>query len=387
MFGRRKEEEIFRPKKERPRREKKRRLPKVKAEEDLSAHFGENVEAFTEQDAYPDSFLPSDPPEEKTVGKLPKPKKEKKQRPEKQKKPPSEAPFYRSRLVIGTACVTVACIIAFVLVPVMSYVTGTEMTTVAVMTAPLGKGKRIEASMIRIEQVPAQGLPDGALKDEKLAVGKYAAVDLVAGDTLLASKLTESIPFPNSYLYEIPDGQQAISATIQSFADGLSGKLLAGDVVSVYAVPNQTDMEETDYLAIQPPELRFVRVLAVTSQLGADRQRDEPEDSDKDRKDAGDKENQPATVTLLVKPEQAAAVAGLEVNARLHLALVSRGNEQAAQSYLQTQEDYLKDAAKKEDQELQDLLQDESIQDLLNGGTDYSGLNPEKTESGAESGE
>jgi len=241
--------------------------------------------------------------------------------------------------------------------------------------------------MIRIEQVPAQGLPDGALKDEKLAVGKYAAVDLVAGDTLLASKLTESIPFPNSYLYEIPDGQQAISATIQSFADGLSGKLLAGDVVSVYAVPNQTDMEETDYLAIQPPELRFVRVLAVTSQLGADRQRDEPEDSDKDRKDAGDKENQPATVTLLVKPEQAAAVAGLEVNARLHLALVSRGNEQAAQSYLQTQEDYLKDAAKKEDQELQDLLQDESIQNLLNGGTDYSGLNPEQEESEAESSE
>lgn len=359
----------------------------MNAEEDLSAHFGERIEAFTEQDAYPDSFLPPDPPEEKTVGKLPKPKKEKKQRPEKQKKPPSEAPFYRNRLVIGTACVTAACIIAFVLVPVMSYVTGTEMTTVAVMTTPLGKGKRIEAAMIRTEQVPAQGLPDGALKDGKLAVGKYAAVDLVVGDTLLAGKLTDSIPFPDDYLYTIPDGQQAISATIQSFADGLSGKLLAGDVVSVYAVPNQTDMEETDYLAIQPPELRFVRVLAVTSQLGADRQRDEPGDSDKDRKDAGDKENQPATVTLLVKPEQAAAVAGLEVNARLHLALVSRGNEQAAQSYLQTQEDYLKDAAKKEEQELQDLLQDESIQDLLNGGTDYSGLNPEQTEGEAVNGE
>lgn len=387
MFGFRKEEEIFRPRKERPRRGKKPRLPKANAEEDLSAHFGENVETFSEQDAYPDSFLPPDPPEEKTVGKLPKPKKEKQQKPEKLKKPPSEAPFYRNRLVIGTACVSAACIIAFVLVPVMSYVTGTEMMTVTVMTAPLGKGKRIEASMLRTEQIPAQGVPNSAIQDASLAVGKYAAVDLVAGDTLLAGKLTDSIPFPDDYLYTIPDGQQAISATIQSFADGLSGKLLAGDVVSIYAVPNQTDMEATDYVAIQPPELRFVRVLAVTSALGADRQQDEPENSGKDNKSSEDKDNQPATVTLLVRPEQAAAVAGLEVNAKLHLALVSRGNEQAAQSYLQTQDEYLDDAAKKEEQELHDLLQDENIQKLLNGGTDYSGLNPEQTEGEAVSGE
>ncbi len=377
MLGFKRNEEVL----IKPKRSRKNRLPKRKANEDLSAHFGENAQDFTEQDAYPDSFLPPDPPEEKTVGKLPKKKKEKKPKKEKPKKTPHEAPFYRNRLVIGTACIVSACVISFVLVPVMSYVTGTEMTTVAVMTSPLEKGKKIESSMVKTERIPAQGLPGSALQDSKQAVGKFAAVDLVAGDALLESKLTDSIPFPNDYLYEIPQGKQAISATIQTFADGLSGKLLAGDVVSVYAVPNQTESQEPDFHAVQPPELRYVRVLAVTDPLGSDKLRDEPAESQ--NTDQPDEENQPATITLLTRPEQAAVIAGLEVNAKLHLALVSRGNEQTAQSYLKSQEDYLNEAAKKDEQELKDLLNDEEVKELLTDSNDYSQLSPEQAESGA----
>lgn len=378
MLGFKRNEEVL----IKPKRSRKNRLSKRKANEDLSAHFGENAQDFTEQDAYPDSFLPPDPPEEKTVGKLPKKKKEKKPKKEKAKKTPHEAPFYRNRLVIGTACIVSACVISFVLVPVMSYVTGTEMTTVAVMTSPLEKGKQIESSMVRTERIPAQGLPGSALRDGKQAVGKYAAVDLVAGDALLESKLTDSIPFVNDYLYEIPQGKQAISATIQTFANGLSGKLLAGDVVSVYAVPNQTKSQETDFHAVQPPELRYVRVLAVTDPLGSDKLRDEPP-AESQNIDQPDEENQPATVTMLTRPEQAAVIAGLEVNAKLHLALVSRGNEQTAQSYLKSQEDYLDDAAKKDEQELKDLLNDEEVKELLADSNDYSQLNPDQAESGA----
>ncbi len=146
-------------------------------------------------------------------------------------------------------------------------------------------------------------------------------------------------------------------------------------------MPNQTESQEPDFHAVQPPELRYVRVLAVTDPLGSDKLRDEPDESQ--NTDQPDEENQPATITLLTRPEQAAVIAGLEVNAKLHLALVSRGNEQTAQSYLKSQEDYLDDAAKKDEQELKELLNDEEVQELLSDPNDYSELSPEQAESGA----
>lgn len=376
MFGLLKKQEVLKPK----RSHKRWLFSKKKSKKEVPSDTP--PDDFSEQEVYPESFLPPDALKEITADKPSQKKNPKKDKP---KKTPSEAPFYRNRLVIGTACVSAACVIAFVLVPVMSYVTGTQMTTVAVMTSPLEKGKKIESSMVRTEKIPAQGLPGSALQDEKQAVGSYAAVDLVAGDLLLKSKLTDSVPFPNDYLYEIPQGKQAISATIPSFATGLSGKLLAGDIVSVYAVPNQAESQETDFHAVQPPELRYVRVLAVTNALGLDRQRDDPADSN--NAELQDEENQPATITLLTQPEQAEAIAGLEVNAKLHLALVSRGDEQAAQSYLKTQQDYLDDAAEQDEQDLKDLLNDDEVKELLGESNDYSELSPEQVERGAKSNE
>lgn len=377
MFGLLKKQEVLKPKRSHKRWLFSKKKSKKEVPDDTPP------DDFSEQEVYPESFLPPDASKETTADKPSKKKSKRKK--EKPKKTPSEAPFYRNRLVIGTACVSAACVIAFVLVPVMSYVTGTQMTTVAIMTTPLEKGKKIESCMVRTEKIPAQGLPGSALQDEKQAVGSYAAVDLVAGDLLLKSKLTDSVPFPNDYLYEIPQGKQAISATIPSFATGLSGKLLAGDIVSIYAVPNQTESQETDFHAVQPPELRYVRVLAVTNVLGLDKQRDEPSDSK--NAELQDEENQPATITLLTQPEQAEAIAGLEVNAKLHLALVSRGDEQAAQSYLKAQQDYLDDAAEQDEQDLKDLLNDDEVKELLGESDDYSALNPEPAESAVKTNE
>ena len=344
LFHRKKDEVVF----------KKQKKPKKRPE----AVEEEGVPQTQEEDAYADSFLP---PEDEIVGSEKENKKEKK--PKKKKSPKSETPFYRNRLVIGVTCIVSSCLLSFVLVPALSYVSSTEMATVAKVITPVAKGKRIEAAVVQTVQVPAMGAK-GALPQGDLAVGKYAAVDLVAGDLLMDAKLTDVMPFPDDYLYQVPQGKQAISVTIPSFASGLSGKLVAGDIVSVYATLNQTSAGETDYHAIQPEELTYVKVLAVTDQLGQDKDRQTEEGSG-----LTDEEEQPATVTLLASPEQASAIAGLEVNAKLHLSLVSRGDPALAEQYLASQEEYLSNMGDLENAlDLESLGMDmEDFEELLIG--------------------
>lgn len=333
----RKKEEVF----INPGKKKKgKRLPEIPDTQGLSKHFGEQAQEDDEIYILP---LPDEEPENKPVAAK---KQKKRVKPSREKKKAQQAkpPFYRNKLVIGSVCVLVASLIAFVLVPVMSYVTTTEMTTVVRTSAAISKGMKIEAAMLQAVRVPALNVSGDALRTAEPAVGKYAAVDMVTGDLLMSSKLSDVMPFPDDYLYSIPEGKQAISTQIPSFAGGLSGKLQAGDIVSIYAVPNQSSAEDDDYRAILPPELSYVRVLAATNKLSVDKKEVSAADAEK----GTEEEEQPVSVTLLVNPEQAAVIAGLNVNAKIHISLVSRGDEQAAQGYLRAQDTYFEEEPEEE---------------------------------------
>lgn len=56
-----------------------------------------------------------------------------------------------------------------------------------------------------------------------------------------------------------------MSITIKSFANGLSGKLQSGDIVSVIA-PDYKKLGAT----VIPPELKYVEVVSVTASSGYD---------------------------------------------------------------------------------------------------------------------
>ena len=71
-----------------------------------------------------------------------------------------------------------------------------------------------------------------------------------AGDYILTSKLTDTPAAENAYLYNLNGEKQAISVSIKSFAGGLSGKLISGDIVSVIA----PDYKKQGVTVI-PPEL------------------------------------------------------------------------------------------------------------------------------------
>ncbi len=269
-------------------------------------------------------------------------KKAKKAKPPKVKKEkPPKAPR-QSRItkrgMLGMASIFCALLVAFVLSPLVTRMANEETAVVVRTKQAISKGSLLEASSFQTVTVPARGLSKNAVTDISSITGKYAAVDIPAEDTMLVSKVSDSIPFPDSYLYELPAGKQAMSVRIKTFESGLSGKLLKDDIVSVYASLDNEEAKET-YLAAAPLELRYVPILSVTTETG----------SDYDKQAAGDKEEElPLTVELLVTERQAQALAGLNQNSNIHLALVCRGNPEYMKYLLEAQEQVLAELEKAE---------------------------------------
>jgi pilus assembly protein CpaB len=156
-------------------------------------------------------------------------------------------------------------------------------------------------------------------------IGSYALADLSIGDYILSAKVSKSPAAENAYLYNLDGSKQAMSITIKSFANGLSGKLQSGDIVSVIA-PDYKKQGAT----VIPPELKYVEVISVTAPSGYDANTGE-------QKATEDERELPSTVTLLVTPEQGNILASLDADGKTHLSLVYRGDQKNIKDFLDTQ--------------------------------------------------
>ena len=230
--------------------------------------------------------------------------------------------IFRNRTVIGVLCILLALIICFGITPLFSR-SASEKTEIVRVTKDIKEGDEITAEMIQTVEVGAYNLPQNLMTDKKEVIGKYATVDLAAGDYILSSKLSSVPAAENAYLYNLDGTKQAISVTIKSFATGLSGKLESGDIVTVIVADYQGKGET----AI-PPELQYVEVISVTASSGYDANTGE----------VVDEKELPSTVTLLVTTEQAKVLAELEQDSELHLALVYCGTPENAAKFIAAQD-------------------------------------------------
>lgn len=273
------------------------------------------------------------PIQQKTKQKAPKPKRS---------KPPKEfhrsfGDVLRSRIFIGFICVFVALAIAFIGVPMVQGMIS-ERVPVLTVAMDLERGTLLTADMLTVSEIGVIDRPSNAAISPEQVVGTFTKYDMLQGDIVVSSKLSRERPLSNPYLYDLPPGKSAISISVQGLAEGLSGKLKPGDIVSIYAVFNKSDAEE-EYTAMQPPELTYVKVLAVSNSYGTDI------DVDGTAYDAtGDKDRErlPSTVTLLAGSYQAAALAGLDRNATIHISLAARAtNVELCEDMLAAQEEYI----------------------------------------------
>ncbi|OPY55763.1 MAG: SAF domain protein [Pelotomaculum sp. PtaU1.Bin035] len=231
--------------------------------------------------------------------------------------------FLKNRTVLGVLCIALSLIICFAVTPLFNASLAKKADIVRV-TKDIKAREQITKDMVKTVEVGGYNLPGNVVKNLEAALGKYAKADLAAGDYILNTKLSDSPGAENAYLYNLTGTKQALSVTIKNFANGLSGKLISGDIVSVIA-PDYRKMGAT----VIPAELQYVEVIGVTASSGHDTDTGQPEDDEKQL---------PSTVTLLVTPEQAKILAELEADGRLHLSLVYRGSRENAAKFIASQD-------------------------------------------------
>lgn len=239
--------------------------------------------------------------------------------------------FLKTRTMLGAICIVLSLLICFALTPLFNR-SVTQKTAIVRVVKDIRNGDQITRDMVQTVEVGGYNLPENIMKQANLVIGKYAAADLSPGDYILSSKLTDVPAAENAYLYNLTGDKQAISVSIKSFAQGLSGKLISGDIVSVIA-PDYRKQGST----VIPPELTYVEVIGVTASTGYDTD-SEQSSGDAGTDKTGDEKQLPATVTLLASPEQAKILAELEADGKLHLSLVYRGSGENAAKFIELQD-------------------------------------------------
>lgn len=233
--------------------------------------------------------------------------------------------FLRNRTVIGIICIVFSLIICFAVTPLFNRAIS-EKTEIVRVVKEIKKDEEITADMVETVEVGAYNLPENIIINPNSVIGKFASAELQPGDYILTSKVADEPAAENSYLYNLNGEKQAISVSVKSFANGLSGKLQSGDIISVIA----PDYKKQGMTVI-PPELQYVEVIAVTANSGSDANTGEQTEESEDRE-------LPDTVTLLATPEQSLVLAELEAEGDIHLSLVYRGTQENAAEFVAAQE-------------------------------------------------
>ncbi|HBG2405059.1 TPA: pilus assembly protein CpaB [Clostridioides difficile] len=238
--------------------------------------------------------------------------------------------LFRNKKFIGLLSLIIGCSIAFIS---PTYQKIKSQTTFVRVSKTIKRGEKINDSQVReINTSDSKSLPSSSLKQKRDVVGKYAIVDMEKDDLVLKSKVSMQPVAENEYLYGLNGEKRAISITIKDFASGLSGKLQTGDIISIIA----TDFGD-DKKTIEPPELKYVRVLAVTNAKGADKE------NDVIKGDENENENDlPTTITVMANEEQTKLLAKLEVESKMHISLIYRGTDYYAEKFIEEQDKAIK---------------------------------------------
>ena len=235
--------------------------------------------------------------------------------------------LFKNRTILGIFCIVVSLIICFAITPLVNQGLSKKATIVR-FNQNVMEGEQITKEMLDEVEVGNYNLPENLVRNISDAEGKYLLASVYAGDYIVAGKLSDEPAAENKYLYSLNGEKQALSITINTFAEGLSGKLKSGDIVSVIA-PDYLGSGET----VIPAELKYVEVIAVTAKSGYDANTEE-ETEEKEL---------PSTVTVLVKPEQSKLLARLEAEGEIHLSLVYRGEYSKAMEFITAQDEVLEE--------------------------------------------
>lgn len=249
--------------------------------------------------------------------------------------------LFKNRTVLGIFCIAVSLLICFAITPLVNAGLSKKVTIVR-FNQMVQEGEQITKNMVDVVEVGNHNLPENVVRNLADVEGKYLTATVYAGDYILTDKISEEPSAENKYLYNLNGEKQAMSITINTFAEGLSGKLKSGDIVSVIA-PDYLGSGET----VIPAELKYVEVIAVTAKSGYDANTEEQRAEEEEKE-------LPSTVTILVRPEQSRLLARLEAEGEIHLSLVFRGEAKKASEFIKAQDQVLDEMKAEEEADTQE---------------------------------
>ena len=248
--------------------------------------------------------------------------------------------LFKNRTVLGIFCIAVSLLICFAITPLVNAGLSKKVAIVR-FNQMVQEGEQITKNMVDVVEVGNHNLPENVVRNLADVEGKYLTATVYAGDYILTDKISEEPSAENQYLYNLNGEKQAMSITINTFAEGLSGKLKSGDIVSVIA-PDYLGSGET----VIPAELKYVEVIAVTAKSGYDANTEEQRTEEEEKE-------LPSTVTILVRPEQSRLLARLEAEGEIHLSLVFRGEAEKALEFIKAQDQVLDEMKAEEEADTQ----------------------------------
>ena len=242
--------------------------------------------------------------------------------------------FYKRKFLFAILCLAASAALTWSLFGKVE--ASKETAQVLQVARRVEKGAMVTADMLRRVEVGAYGLDARALASADGLEGKYAACDLYPGDALTPEKFKTIGEITDSYVQSAREtGKSAVSIQIKSVSAGMSGKLMAGDVVAAYVFVGEGGVGSGKGSVVAYPELQFLEVAAVTNSRAEDIRYAPDREADHDRvKSLGDTAI-PATVIFIVDEPQAMRLVEAENTGVVHL--VFRGRGEYAAGLLQAQ--------------------------------------------------
>lgn len=201
--------------------------------------------------------------------------------------------------------------------------------SVVVATKNIAVGEKIEQGAITTRTFPSAALLTGYQTDEKLVVGQIASAPIYEGELIITAKVTKAAD-QKTLAFKVPEGMRALSLQVPHEAWIAAGLPQPGDLVDVLAITTLTKTdpltgqerpdvvsgiiaENVEVLAVSQTVIASSSSVAVTSKDATatpDASATPAAEGLQSRSfDTGGTFEKAISITLALKPEQAAKVA------------------------------------------------------------------------------
>lgn len=190
--------------------------------------------------------------------------------------------------------------------------------SVVVAKQPIGKNQKVTKEMLEIKDLSADSVHPEAVKNVSDIEGSYALTDIKKGEMLFTSRFTNQFKETEFVTRKIREGLRAVSIEV-NFVESVSNLIEPEDYVDVVFSEKLGTSGNNAQVSTQIL-LQNVRVLAVGKRITPGE--DQSTVKETDTKEDGQSEY--VSVTLELKPEDAARVINADEKGNLKMILRSK---------------------------------------------------------------